>query len=57
MRHAALEVLSGAPNCIQMVRKEVARLARVGDDVGLGNRATKRPAVLADFKVLEIALL
>jgi hypothetical protein len=45
------------PNCIQMVRKEIAGLASVGDDVSLGYRAAKRPAVLADFKVLEIALL
>src|ERR1700677_307297 len=57
MRHAAPEVLSGAPNCVQMVRKEVTGLASVSDDVGLGHRAPKRPAILADFKVLEIALL
>src|SRR5579872_839267 len=57
VRHAALEVLGRAPHRVQMVREKVAGLAGVSDDVGFGDRAAERPAVLADLKVLEIAFL
>jgi len=42
MRHTALEVLRRAPFGVHVVGKEIAGLAGVGDDVGLGYRAAQR---------------
>ncbi len=54
MCHSFFEGLGLAPFCIHVMREEVAAVARVDHEIGLGNRATRRLADGVELVVFEV---